>query len=42
MLKVAVILILVLNLGVAVMGEIGTVTYIKGEDQYVKIRVESK
>lgn len=41
-LKVAVILILVLNLGVAVMGEIGTVTYIKGEDQYVKIRVESK
>ena len=41
-LKVAVILILVLNLGVAVMGEIGTVTYIKGEDPYVKIRVESK
>ena len=41
-LKVAVILILVLNLGVAVTGEIGTVTYIKGEDQYVRIRVESK
>ena len=41
-LKVAVILILVLNLGVAVTGEIGTVTYIKAEDQYVKIRVESK
>lgn len=29
-------------LKVAVTGEIGTVTYIKGEDQYVRIRVESK